>query len=336
MTGLRSIRFAGEPLLEACLADGATVHLGMSGGAVARVQQALMELGFSLKDYGPDGVFGPETGGAVAAFQLDYGLPSCDHIVDSATMRALDACYEAERPVALDAGGVPQSGRLPPGGDFPRAAVELALAQAAAEAHYLLGTVGTPATLASARTDPVDPAVFAAQWDGHVCAGRFNARNGGIAGGRRAASTDTDLLVYLAGLASQAEELWTPFFQFFSPRRVGRDVVWGEDCRAKLHFDGPGLVNWCFEQVIGTSLAFGIEAWATDASGTSAVELDEAPRTGDIVVRAIDGRFTHIGFLVGDGHVVLAEQAGVGVVVRRFSPAGWTFRRQVTSTGEET
>jgi len=67
------------------------------------------------------------------------------------------------------------------------------------------------------------------------------------------------------------------------------------------------------------------------------VALTEPPRKGDLLLRALDGAFTHIGFLVGDndpgvpadlGHVVLAEQASVGVVLRRFSPSGWSLRRR--------
>lgn len=368
---LRSVHFAADPLLEACLSGTATLHAGMAEAAVAKVQQALMELGYVLRDHGPDGVFGRETGEAVAAFNADVGL-AADAAVGSRTMAALDDRVAVERSGPLeDPVATAARSPLPPAAASSTAAttaaaesaslaVDAALAQAAGGAHFLAGAAGArpggtegtrlrPAgvTVTPARTDPADPAVFAARCEvhgPHVCAGRFNARNGGIAGGRPAASTDTDLVVYLAGLAPLPEERWKPFFQFFSPRRfeggmLGSQLVWGEDCRAKRHFDGVGLVNWCLEQAVEARypITFDIATWATDASGTDAVALTEPPRKGDLLLRALDGAFTHIGFLVGDhdpgvpadlGHVVLAEQASVGVVRRRFSPSGWSVRRR--------
>jgi len=354
----------------------------MAGGSVAKVQQALMDLGYVLREFGPDGVFGPETAEAVAAFNADIGLEPDEGDVGSSTVRALDERFASEPPVPLvgsDGEGTGPGGRRPPPGSIPgnamaedaaaavvagyaARAVDAALAQAAAGAHFLAGAAGArpggsegtrccPAgvTLRPARTDPSNPAVFAAQSDvgGRPgCAGRFDARNGGIAGGRPAASTDTDLIVYLAGLASAPESEWRPFFQFFSPRRVDAGpptarVVWGEDCRTKQHFDGVGLVNWCIEQAIEGRypITLDLPAWATDDSLTQSVGLDETARTGDIVLRAMNGRLTHIGLLVADGdsavptdhgHVVLAEQPSVGVVLRRFSPAGWAVRRRFT------
>lgn len=351
---LRSIRFAGDPRLDACLSGAATLQRGLQGPAVAKVQQALMDLGYSLRDFGPDGVFGRETEDAVAAFNADVAAGGDERVVGSRAMAALDDRFAGEQPEDLPrrtASRPPRPPERPPSGCARRAA-ELALGQAEDGAHFLAGAAGaTPGgeegtllrpagvTLAPGRTDPVMPAVFAArcELDGpQVCCGRFNARNGGIAGGRPATANDTDLIVYLARLAALPEHEWTPFFGFFSPRRgdgagFGQRLVWGEDCRAKRHFDGVGLVNWCLEQALGTRqpIDFDMDGWATDASGTEAVALSEPPRTGDLVLRATAGRFTHIGFLVaGPPRVVLAEQPAVGVVVRRFSPAGWTVRRR--------
>jgi hypothetical protein len=91
-------------------------------------------------------------------------------------------------------------------------------------------------------------------------------------------------------------------------------------------------VNWCVEQAMGpTSVTdFDAAAWASEGSGTEAVPIDDAPRSGDILVRVVDGAFTHIGVLAGD-RVVLAEQPSVGVVTRRFTPAGWTLRRRLSA-----
>lgn len=369
MTERWSLRLA-DPLLEACRAGTATLQPGMTGPAVAKVQQALIELRYALRDYGPDGVFGPETAAAVGQFNADNGRVAAA-AVDNLTLAALaalvaiDVLEPLEDP-ANEAGESAPAGvdhlmtsSVPAAADLASRAVDVALEQVAHGAHFLTGASGARpgrtdeqgrnsggVPFAAGRTDPAEPAVFAGQCGQHVCAGRFNAQNGGIAGGRPAAATDTDMIVYLAGLAALPELQWKPFFQFFSPRRfeggmLGTQVVWGEDCRDKRHFDGSGLVNWCLTEAAGDdhAFAFDIDTWSTDASGTEAVSVAEQPRKGDIVMRRVDGVFTHIGLLVGDtdpgnhdaGHVVLAEQPGAGVVVRRFTPAGWSVRRRFSS-----
>src|SRR6266550_3096578 len=95
---LRSLRFATDPLLQACLAGEATLQPGLAASAVAKVQQALMDLGYRLRDFGPDGVFGLETAGAVAAFHAGIGLGADDRVVGSRTMAALDQRFADETP----------------------------------------------------------------------------------------------------------------------------------------------------------------------------------------------------------------------------------------------
>jgi peptidoglycan hydrolase-like protein with peptidoglycan-binding domain len=352
---VRSLRFAADPLLAACLAGQATIQPGMTGGTVAKVQQALMDLGHVLCDYGPDGVFGAETSNAVCSFKEAAGLDPAEPVIDGRTMAAFDDRFagEPEQPQDVDDRAPGELEPLSTGpSDLPRRAVEIALAAAAAGGHYLAGAAGAyptgdggtrlrsgSVTLDPGSTEPSAPAVFAARslaGNRPRCAGRFDARNGGLPGGRPASPTDTDLIVYLAGLAATPEDRWKPFFQFYSPRVWDGGLVWGEDCRSKRHFDGAGFVNWCVEEATEGSSAvdFDMATWATDASGTQAVAVDAPPETGDIVLRALEGRFSHIGFLAGDadrGTVVLAEQPSVGVVRRRFSAAGWTARRRLTA-----
>jgi hypothetical protein len=362
---MRSPRFSADPVLEECSAGATTLRVGSRADAVTKLQQALMDLGYSLRGYGPDGVFGRETATAVAAFNATLPGGGDGRVAGSATLAALDKLFASGAPPAADDRPHRATGAPPP--DLapadPRQAARLALAEATAGAHFLAGATGElpaqatdpPAsvTLVAGRTDPAAPAVFAAQSAAphqlHVCAGRFDARNGGMAGGRPAQNTDTDLIVYLAGLSALPEEQWKPFFQFFSPRcchgaGFGERLVWGEDCRAKRHFDGAGLVNWCLAQAAGSAdpCTLDMAQWAGDASGTEPVALDDPPRTGDLVLRAIDGEFTQIGWIAdasdadnaaGDAVVVLAEQPSVGVVMRRFSPAGWTVRRRLRRRG---
>jgi hypothetical protein len=245
---------------------------------------------------------------------------------------------------------------------YARRAADLALAQVAERAHVLSGAAGarpgerdgtrlrpTGVTLVPSRTDPADPAVFAAQCGERVCGGRFDQASGGISGGRAARRTDIDLLVYLAELASLPEDDWQPFFEFFSPRHLDGGtaaglIVWGEDCRGRRHFDAEGLVNWCLEQAVDARypITFDAAAWATDASGTVEVPVSDPPCAGDLVLGDRDDRGTAIGILVGGGtgypaddeefgQVVLAGETAAGVVRRGFSPASWTRRRRPTA-----
>ena len=239
--------------------------------------------------------------------------------------------------------------------EYARRAACIAMAQVADRSHSLRGAAGArpgehdgtrrhPAgvTLVPSRTDPGDPAVFAAQCGGHVCGGRFDHASGGIAGGRVARRTDVDLLVYLAELASLPEADWQPFYEFFSPRRfddgseAGR-IVWGEDCRGRRHFDGPGLINWCLEQAVDARYPIVFDAARLTGAGTVEVPVAGPFSPGDLVVGDRAGG-TEVGILAGDptgpevpGLVVLAGETAVGVVCRPFSPPDWTGRGRPTA-----
>ena len=195
------------------------------------------------------------------------------------------------------------------------------------------------------RTDAANPAIFAAQCsvDGlHVCGGRWDAAHGGIPGGRRANATDLDLVAYLAGLSILNRSLWQPYFVSFSPRMqegrtVTRQLVWGEDCRGKQHFDCVGFINYCVEMFRNRTrdVQYSIDQWNSDAIGaTTAVAMTSAPFPADILINATA---SHIGFLVGDGtgpgnwgRVVQAEQTSTGVRTSAFDPNSWSSRRRLT------
>jgi hypothetical protein len=199
--------------------------------------------------------------------------------------------------------------------------------------------------LARPRTDPTNPAVFAAQCnvDGlHVCGGRWDAVQGGIEGGRPANPADHDLVAYLAGLANAAPSDWQPYYKHFTPRvtegrTVPRQLVWGEDCRGRQHFDCVGFINYCVEVALGRSrdVQYSIEQWASGISGTTAVAMTAPPQPADILIKAGN---KHIGFMVGDGidtgalgRIVHAEQTSTGVLTRAFDPNAWAYRRRLTS-----
>jgi len=77
--------------LLASIANGATtLRSGNHGDDVKAVQNALIQLGYSVGPVGADGIFGPDTAGAVARFQKARGRPPSGE-VDRQTLLLLDA-----------------------------------------------------------------------------------------------------------------------------------------------------------------------------------------------------------------------------------------------------
>jgi Putative peptidoglycan binding domain len=87
---LTSPRFAGDPVLEGCAANTHVMEPPESGLAVRRVQWALLDLQFSLPQFGADGSFGAETASAVSAFKRSRGIEPSDGKVGPKTIRQLD------------------------------------------------------------------------------------------------------------------------------------------------------------------------------------------------------------------------------------------------------
>ena len=71
---LKSSRFAGDEILEACYDNERVLRRGDSGSAVEKVQQALIVLGFPVPRVGANGIFGDETELAVRSYQEARGL----------------------------------------------------------------------------------------------------------------------------------------------------------------------------------------------------------------------------------------------------------------------
>ena len=89
---LRSPRFAGHPVLEACFDNERLLQFGSRGPAVEKIQQALIDAGVPLPVFGVDGIFESETQGAVRNFQQAHEL-SPDGIVGPITMGSLDGFF---------------------------------------------------------------------------------------------------------------------------------------------------------------------------------------------------------------------------------------------------
>jgi phosphatidylserine/phosphatidylglycerophosphate/cardiolipin synthase-like enzyme/subtilisin family serine protease len=99
-TVLQSPRFTGDEVLTAVAAG--QVRLGApgtppypapvtsSGAAVQKVQQALIDLGYSLPTFGADGRYGAETGRAVSRYKSDRGITPTDPVVGPQTILRVD------------------------------------------------------------------------------------------------------------------------------------------------------------------------------------------------------------------------------------------------------
>jgi peptidoglycan hydrolase-like protein with peptidoglycan-binding domain len=86
---LKSQRFAGDEVLEACYDNERVLKRGNMGPAVEKIQQALIFLGFPVPNVGANGIFGDETDLAVRSYQEARGL-DVDGVVGSETIGSLD------------------------------------------------------------------------------------------------------------------------------------------------------------------------------------------------------------------------------------------------------
>lgn len=87
---LRSPVLSTDEMLQQVAQGTLTLGVGAKGQAVERTQRALIAAGQPLPGYGADGVFGPQTRGALQSFQRANGLEA-DGVLDAATLGALDA-----------------------------------------------------------------------------------------------------------------------------------------------------------------------------------------------------------------------------------------------------
>jgi peptidoglycan hydrolase-like protein with peptidoglycan-binding domain len=100
---LRSSRFAGDEVLEACYDNERVLQRGDRGSAVRKVQQALIFLDFPVPEVGANGIFGDETELAVRSYQESRGL-KVDGVIRSETIESLDEEFIT---------GVPEPSALP-------------------------------------------------------------------------------------------------------------------------------------------------------------------------------------------------------------------------------
>jgi Putative peptidoglycan binding domain len=91
---LSNPRWESDPVLAQCLAGRRTLTIGDHGAAVKKVQEALLDLRYTLPIYGADASYGHETAQAVFKFKKDRNIRNAsgqiDGIVGPKTMDRLD------------------------------------------------------------------------------------------------------------------------------------------------------------------------------------------------------------------------------------------------------
>jgi hypothetical protein len=111
---LCSPRFAGDPILEACFEDRARLTIGARGDSVARVQQALIDLGYDLGVSGADGIYGQATWRSVKLFKSTERLGwEWMGDVGPGTMHRLDALFSDEQSDARPTRGATLAFEIP-------------------------------------------------------------------------------------------------------------------------------------------------------------------------------------------------------------------------------
>ncbi len=194
-----------------------------------------------------------------------------------------------------------------------------------AGAHYLWGAQGdgTPNILAD-RTGPADADTFmrcATLWAGNpgsgVCAGRSGAAD----------VISKPVWDKKDPRATGALFRWPRYFidtsTDNSPKVNGGrgQVVWGEDCNGKKHFDCAGFVRHCFRSVLGSGIiptqgllmrSVAQPVWSAGSQPLTSLKLYPA----DLLY---DAGYTHVGIATGDVSLASAGVSDPGNVLHCYS-----------------
>jgi hypothetical protein len=121
--GLRSALLSGDDTLDSVAAGtlrlaaqgtaGEPAPVLSAGPAVAKVQTALITLGYALPRFGADGTFGAETAAAVSTFKSAKDIQPPDPVVGRATIAALDTALLASNQPSPPPGPAPQPAPWP-------------------------------------------------------------------------------------------------------------------------------------------------------------------------------------------------------------------------------
>ena len=117
------------------------------------------------------------------------------------------------------------------------------------------------------------------------------------------------------------------------PRKVGSQIILGEDCSKRRHFDCIGFVNYCISEVWKSGWMFGYDQYKDKPKicNASEVKLGSGLKNGDLVLRDPKGSNPfHIGLVCNNGSsVVNAKGSSVGMGIDKFSSANWDYARRI-------
>ena len=117
------------------------------------------------------------------------------------------------------------------------------------------------------------------------------------------------------------------------PRKVGSQIILGEDCSNRRHFDCIGFVNFCISEAWKSGWMFGYDQYKDKPKICNAVEvkLSSGLKNGDLVLRdPRGGNPFHIGLVCNSGaSVVNAKGSNVGMGIDKFSASNWNYARRI-------
>jgi hypothetical protein len=143
---LSAPRFSGNVVLERAFDNETLISVTShrTGAHVRLIQESLLAQGYTLPEFGVDGIFGPETKAAVMRFQTDVGAVLIDGIVGPETMGLFD---QHDTSLLTGVGPVPITGPVPgprpgPGCNAPYTGVTFTLANQVASGANPAARIG--------------------------------------------------------------------------------------------------------------------------------------------------------------------------------------------------
>ena len=180
-----------------------------------------------------------------------------------------------------------------------------------------------------------------------VCAGSYTRT-----AGRRTSTNDPTLIKFIDDRKDVAPEQWPSTRGQLTPRRafgpgakggdIGGDLVWGQSCDGKQHFDCVGFISYCYWRATGSVVQLEISAWASGIAGGKVFNLStrnkpDSLMDGDIIIMNPH----HIGWVCADGTIVQSQDTHIGVTQSNpgefdlNSPGEWTHLLRLDSLGPD-
>ncbi|MCC2643290.1 MAG: hypothetical protein K0S45_3703 [Nitrospira sp.] len=204
------------------------------------------------------------------------------------------------------------------------------------DADTPLGSPQDSVVLEALSLSADQPNVQAARsWKGgRICKGRFKNVKGKIL-----STSDADLREYrkrlsLVAAVTPHEDLPPlmrgPSGHALTPRTVDGDIILGESCLGKRHFDCIDLVNYCYSIALKKRWQFSLEQYDKGKAGATATARKVNLREGDIVLRGTSHSAVVYKTDQGQWRVIECPGGEDGCVDSLFIESEWTKRVRVS------